>query len=88
MKKPWLSAILNLFFLGVGYLYNGRRVAMGLILLLSFSISSFFYADKFEKLFSEFLEFLISSILISLALSIDAYQEAKLINEELVSKKK
>ncbi len=30
MKKPWISAVLNFFFMGPGTLYNGRRKALGI----------------------------------------------------------
>lgn len=29
MKKPWLAALLNFFFMGPGYIYNGRRTLLG-----------------------------------------------------------
>jgi hypothetical protein len=29
MKKPWLAALLNFFFMGPGTIYNGRRRALG-----------------------------------------------------------
>ena len=29
MKKPWLAALLNFFFMGPGTLYVGRRKALG-----------------------------------------------------------
>lgn len=28
-KKPWLAALLNFFFMGPGYVYNGRRTLLG-----------------------------------------------------------
>ncbi len=30
MKNPWISAVLNFFFMGPGTLYNGRRKALGI----------------------------------------------------------
>ncbi len=29
MKKPWIAAVLNFFFMGPGTFYNGRRKAVG-----------------------------------------------------------
>ena len=29
-KRPWLAAALNFFFMGPGYVYNGRRVGLGI----------------------------------------------------------
>lgn len=34
MKKPWIAAVLNFFFMGLGTLYNGRRKALGIALTL------------------------------------------------------
>jgi hypothetical protein len=31
MKKPWLAALLNFFFMGPGYIYNGRRALLGVV---------------------------------------------------------
>ena len=30
MKNPWIAAIGNFFFMGLGTLYNGKRKALGL----------------------------------------------------------
>mgnify|MGYP001572775920 CR=1 FL=1 len=30
MKMPWLAAVLNFFFMGLGYIYNGRRRVLGI----------------------------------------------------------
>ena len=29
MKKPWIAAVLNFFFMGLGTVYVGRRKALG-----------------------------------------------------------
>ncbi len=34
MKKPWLAAVLNFFFMGPGTLYNGKRKALGIALTI------------------------------------------------------
>lgn len=35
MKKPWLAALLNFFFMGPGTLYVGRRKAFGAALTVA-----------------------------------------------------
>ena len=30
MKKPWLAALLNFFFMGPGTIYNGKRALLGI----------------------------------------------------------
>ena len=32
MKKPWLAALLNFFFWGLGTMYVGRRVGVGVLM--------------------------------------------------------
>ncbi len=32
MKNPWIAAVLNFFFMGLGTLYIGRRKALGIAL--------------------------------------------------------
>ena len=34
MKMKWLSAILNFLFLGPGYIYNGKRRLLGVLLTI------------------------------------------------------
>ena len=34
-KKPWLAALLNFFFWGLGTIYVGRRMAVGVLLFLT-----------------------------------------------------
>ena len=29
-KQPWISAILNFFLMGPGYIYNGKRIGLGI----------------------------------------------------------
>jgi hypothetical protein len=34
-KKPWIAALLNLLFWGLGYIYNGKRKVFGVMLFIS-----------------------------------------------------
>src|ERR1700690_1296134 len=34
MKNPWIAAVLNFFFMGLGTLYIGRRKALGIALTI------------------------------------------------------
>jgi hypothetical protein len=34
MKNPWIAAVLNFFFMGLGTLYVGRRKALGAALIV------------------------------------------------------
>jgi len=85
MKKPWLSAVLNFFFMGLGYLYNGKRVLLGILLTLaSFGLT---YIENFHA-FSDgsplkehnstaFMVLFACVFIANTGLAIDAYQEAK-----------
>jgi len=83
MKKPWLSAFLNLIFLGSGYVYNGKRIAVGVILIISEILT--FSSSLSESLVTQLLSYpmiILSALLMQIALAIDSYQEAKQINQE------
>ena len=77
-KNPWIAAILNLLLWGLGYLYNGKRIALGVLLLIGDLILNFatLYWSTLTLL-SAFLPFL----LISIGLAYDGYKEAQEINK-------
>lgn len=89
MKKAWLSALLNFFFSGLGYVYNGKRILPGILLTLA--AISFTFLENFYK-FSDGLTFqkhdgtafaiLFASVFVlNTGLAIDAYKEAQQINK-------
>ncbi len=88
MKKPWLSAILNFFLMGLGYLYNGKRIIPGI--LLTVAAIGLTYLEQFHT-FSDgntlenhdstaFMVLFACVLVANTGLAIDAYQEAKAIN--------
>lgn len=90
MKKPWLSAILNFFFMGLGYLYNGHRKMLGI--LLTIAALGLTYVENFYAFSdgnslqahdsSAFLILFVCVLIANTGLAIDAYQEAKMINSK------
>ena len=88
MKKPWLSAILNFFFMGLGYLYNGKRMLTGALLTLAALgltyLENFYkFADgnAFQAHDSNAFTILFACVfIINTGLAIDGYKEAKEIN--------
>jgi hypothetical protein len=81
-KKPWLAAVLNLVLNGVGYIYNGKRVVFGVLILISSIISYFIEGSDINILSSEVKVIAVAAYLImTIAFTLDAYQEAKEINE-------
>ncbi len=89
MKKNWLSAILNFFFMGLGYLYNGERKLLGALLTIGAfgmtyleQVHQFPNGNKLQALDSTaFTVLFICIFIINTGLAIDAYQEANQINK-------
>ena len=88
MKKNWLSAILNFFFMGLGYLYNGKRMLLGGLLTIGALMLT--YVEQIHK-FADgnalqkhdekaFAIMAIAVFLVNTGLAIDAYREANEIN--------
>ena len=76
-KKPWLAAVLNFLFFGVGYIYVGRRVLFGILLIIiGFTESIFwFYTGSIAP------QFIATSIVASSAFAYDGYRDAKELNK-------
>ncbi|MBI4895671.1 MAG: hypothetical protein HY831_04220 [Candidatus Aenigmarchaeota archaeon] len=77
--NPAVSAILNFILWGIGYIYNGKRLILGISLLLAMIImhSTVFYLGFHFYLTTAGLMILLSHLIISLALAYDAYSDAK-----------
>lgn len=88
MKKPWLSAILNGFLPGLGYIYNGRRIAVGL-LLFTYSLITLLMVEidwneiliniNELQLTPQLTRMIVAGLLI-MAMAIDSYREALDVN--------
>lgn len=88
MKKAWLSAILNFMFMGLGYIYNGKRALLGVCLTIAAlgltyieQIHTFADGNNLQK--HDMTAFMIMFACVFIAntgLAIDGYKEAKLIN--------
>jgi hypothetical protein len=81
-KKPWLAALLNIMISGVGYLYVGKRVAFGVLILLSevsFQAWVMMRPDILTLMINPWV--IIGGMLWTIALGIDAYHDAKAANE-------
>lgn len=89
MKKSWLSAILNFFFMGAGYIYNGKRVLLGL--LLTIAAIGLTYVENFHSFSggenlqntdsTAFAVLFVCVLLANTGLAIDGFREAKQIND-------
>ncbi len=88
MKKPLLAAVLNFFFMGPGYIYNGKRVLLGIgwtvtALLLTAVEQAPIYADgKNLQLTSPtaFGLMFVAVFLGNICFAVDGFREAKALN--------
>ena len=83
-KKPWVAALLNMAFFGGGYIYNGRRVRLGLGLIVAWVLIrageipiylTHLVTDKWIILFA-------GIVIMQISFAIDAYVEAQNMNLE------
>ena len=81
-KKPWLAAVLNALVAGLGYIYVGKRILFGILLILGevfayIWVATWVFTDPeaFPILDSTWLS--LSWISFAIAFAIDAYRCAK-----------
>jgi hypothetical protein len=87
MKNPWLAFVLNLLLFGGGYIYNGKRKALGLALVLAWVLIRYgeitiFLTNLVSK---QWLVLFIGLVVLMFSLAADAYSEAKKINTEKIT---
>ena len=77
MKNPWIAAVLNFFFIGLGTLYVGKRKLFGLVLTLG--ALSLTYVEFQVKTYNMSLyNVMFATVLImNVFFAMDGYQEAK-----------
>jgi len=80
MKNPWIAAILNFFFAGAGYIYNGKRTGLGIGLTIGAFVLTYVELqlqtaapDLFPLMFG-------AVFLINTFLAKDGYQEAQMLS--------
>ncbi len=82
MKKPWLAALLNFFFMGPGTLYNGRRKAFGIALTVG-AIALTYVELQLQTAAPDLYPIMFAAVfLLNTFFAIDGYNEAKTINTE------
>jgi hypothetical protein len=79
MKNPWIAAILNFFTMGLGYIYNGKRVWLGVLwTVAAVLLTKVEFAVKVDA--PSLYNMMFTAVLIAnLAFAIDGYNEAKSI---------
>ncbi len=80
MKKPWLAALLNFFFMGPGTLYVGQRKALGAG--LTASALALTYVELQLQTQNPILHHVmfVAVLLMNTFLAIDGYREAKAVS--------
>ena len=82
MKNPWIAAVLNLFLFGAGYVYNGRRRALGVALILAWVLIRYGEITIYltNLVFEKWLVLFVGLVVLMFSLATDAYREAVSIN--------
>ena len=80
MKKPWIAAVLNWFFMGLGYIYNGKRPVLGIMLTLA-AIGLTYVEFGIQEPLPQLYGIMFACVLLAnTGLAIDGFREAKAIN--------
>jgi len=77
-KKPWLAALLNVIWSGLGYLYVGKRKLFGVLLILSEILACvWLFTDPVAWQVMENIWVGLAAIPFVIGLAVDAYNDAK-----------
>ena len=80
MKKPWIAAILNFFFMGPGYIYNGKRAALGAVWTLCAFALTYVELQLMEIDMTLYGIMFGAVFIANTCFAVDGYNEAKAIN--------
>ena len=80
-KNPIIAAVLNFFLMGAGYIYNGKRVALGVAWTLAAGALTYVELQLMEIDMTLYGIMFGAVFLANTAFAIDGHKEAKAINE-------
>jgi hypothetical protein len=81
MKQPWLAALLNFFFMGLGTLYNGRRMPLGGALTVG-ALALTYVEMNLKTAAPDLYPVMFGAVFLNNTfLAYDGFTEAKAINE-------
>ena len=83
-KNPWIAAILNLIFFGGGYIYNGKRVGLGIAMVIGLLLVRYGEITIYltNLVFEKWIVLFSGLVFIQISLAVDAYRESKIINAQ------
>lgn len=76
-KNPWIAAVLNFFFMGLGTLYIGRRRLLGVGLTIAAIVLTYVELQLQTAAPSLFPLMFVAVFVANTVLAIDGYNEAK-----------
>mgnify|MGYP001619385247 CR=1 FL=1 len=77
-KNPWIAGILNFFLLGAGYIYNGKRIFLGVGLTLGALLLTYLEQIKIKEAAPDlFILAFISFFVLAVSCAYDGFKEAK-----------
>ena len=79
MKKPWIAAVLNFFFMGLGTLYIGRRRLLGIGLTLGALILTYVELNLQTAAPSLYPIMFVTVLVMNCCFAYDGYNEAKMM---------
>lgn len=81
-KNPWIAAILNFFFMGLGYIYNGKRVLLGIGFTIAAIVYTYVELQLKEVDVALYWTMFAATFFINTCFAIDGYREAKSISSD------
>ncbi|MCG8573847.1 MAG: hypothetical protein MI810_03090 [Flavobacteriales bacterium] len=82
MKKPWISTLLNFFFMGPGYIYNGKRPLLGVFWTVA-AIGLTYVELQIQEIDMTLYGIMFASVFVAnTCFAIDGYREAKALNQK------
>lgn len=79
-KEPWIAAILNFFFCGLGYVYNGERRGFGLGITIA-AFLEYFGLLAYNVPDAVWTWLTVIGTLMCLVFAYDGYKDAEKINK-------
>lgn len=81
MKKPWLAALLNFFFMGLGTLYLGKRIPFGIGLTVGAVLLTYVEFSLKPLNTGLYWTMFVAVFVMNIFFTLDALREAKEINQ-------